>query len=100
MTSDNLVGLSTFQSDGWGYCMGSIPSKSRTSAVMKIYVHGHTDAKQQRRLGTNIFHGEQYWQGFGMFSRPPIAIVSMKFSLMHRLNLLQEKFEKAHKIHF
>ena len=35
-----------------------------TSAVMNIYVHRPTDATQQRRLGTNIFHGEQYWQGF------------------------------------
>ena len=31
-------------------------------------------------------------------SRPPTAIVSMTFSVMHRLNLLQEKFEKAYKI--
>ena len=31
----------------------------------------------------------------GMFSRPPTAIVSMKFSLMHRFNLMKEHFEKA-----
>ena len=35
-----------FRSYGWRYCRGSIPSKSRTSAVMKIYVHRHTDATQ------------------------------------------------------
>ena len=34
----------------------------------------------------------------GMFSNPPTAIVSLKLSLMHRLNLLQENFEKAYKI--
>ena len=45
-----------FISDGWRYCRGSIPSKS--SAVMNTYVHRPTDATQQRRLGTNIFHGD------------------------------------------
>ena len=29
---------------------------------------GLTDAIQQRRLGINIFHGEQYWQGFVSYS--------------------------------
>ena len=51
-------------SHGWRYCKGSIPSKSCTSAVMKIYVHRPTDATQLVRLGKNIFHGEHHWQGF------------------------------------
>ena len=43
---------------------------SPTSAVMKICrpTSRHTDATQQRRLGTNIFRVEQYWQGFVSYS--------------------------------
>ena len=68
-----------FRSDGWRYCGGSIPSKScrPTPAVMNIYVHRPTDATQQRRLGANIFHGEQYWQG--IFSLDYIAIIYKLF---------------------
>ena len=46
-----------FISYGWRYCRGSIPSKSRTSAVMKIYVRmSHSNAASERTfsMGNNI----------------------------------------------